>query len=113
MKRSQRHKLMKRCAERDGHWECHYCKCRLVPIDEIEKYVTRGSFVDSDGQLVEYWTLVLPPHLQYPTLDHKVPKSKGGKDNLGNLVLSCRSCNAKKGYRHSYQEFFQGIQVGI
>jgi len=30
------------------------------------------------------------------TLDHFIPKSKGGKDEFGNAVLACSSCNSKK-----------------
>lgn len=31
------------------------------------------------------------------TLDHVVPRVFGGKDELINLKLACRSCNARKG----------------
>ncbi len=31
------------------------------------------------------------------TLDHVVPKSKGGKSTWTNLVTACKHCNAKKG----------------
>lgn len=31
------------------------------------------------------------------TLDHLIPRSKGGKSNWTNLVTACKSCNAKKG----------------
>ncbi len=31
------------------------------------------------------------------TLDHKVPRSKGGTDHLDNLVLACGACNSAKG----------------
>uniref|UniRef100_A0A7S3K3Z1 HNH nuclease domain-containing protein n=1 Tax=Aureoumbra lagunensis TaxID=44058 RepID=A0A7S3K3Z1_9STRA len=30
------------------------------------------------------------------TLDHVLPRSKGGKSDWDNVVLACRSCNAKK-----------------
>jgi len=33
------------------------------------------------------------------TLDHVLPKSRGGKDTWENLVLSCSQCNSKKGNR--------------
>jgi 5-methylcytosine-specific restriction endonuclease McrA len=32
------------------------------------------------------------------TLDHVVPKSKGGKTSWENLVTACRKCNATKGH---------------
>lgn len=31
------------------------------------------------------------------TIDHIVPKSKGGQDTWENLVVACHSCNTKKG----------------
>lgn len=31
------------------------------------------------------------------TIDHVVPKSKGGSDDWTNLVVACSSCNTKKG----------------
>jgi 5-methylcytosine-specific restriction endonuclease McrA len=30
------------------------------------------------------------------TIDHFIPKSKGGGDDLNNLVTSCRDCNLEK-----------------
>ena len=33
------------------------------------------------------------------TLDHVIPRSKGGKTNWENCVASCRACNCKKGAR--------------
>jgi 5-methylcytosine-specific restriction endonuclease McrA len=33
------------------------------------------------------------------TLDHVVPKSRGGKSNWTNIVLACRKCNGKKDNR--------------
>ncbi|MGL1885952.1 MAG: HNH endonuclease [Reichenbachiella sp.] len=31
------------------------------------------------------------------TLDHLIPKSKGGRSTWNNLVTACQSCNSKKG----------------
>lgn len=33
------------------------------------------------------------------TVDHIVPRSKGGTDDLDNLVTACNPCNASKGAR--------------
>ncbi|MDK1021770.1 MAG: HNH endonuclease [Candidatus Hydrogenedentes bacterium] len=33
------------------------------------------------------------------TIDHVVPRSKGGYDSWGNLVLACVKCNVRKGNR--------------
>lgn len=39
-------------------------------------------------------------HLQW---EHLIPRSIGGPDNIDNLVLSCRTCNLKKGVRDPFQ----------
>lgn len=33
------------------------------------------------------------------TVDHIIPKSRGGKDTWDNLVTACVSCNNRKGNR--------------
>lgn len=32
-----------------------------------------------------------------PTVDHVIPKSKGGSNRASNLVTACRDCNESKG----------------
>ena len=31
------------------------------------------------------------------TMDHVVPKSKGGETSLANIIICCQNCNVKKG----------------
>lgn len=38
------------------------------------------------------------------TLDHVIPRTAGGTDELSNLLLCCKRCNNKKGSR-SYGEY--------
>jgi 5-methylcytosine-specific restriction endonuclease McrA len=59
--------------ERDGH-RCAYCDFKFEP-PRLE-----GEF------------LVGP----VPTVDHVVPRSRGGKSDAANLVTACTSCNASK-----------------
>lgn len=32
-----------------------------------------------------------------PTVDHVIPKSKGGRSSFSNTVIACRKCNERKG----------------
>lgn len=50
------------------------------------------------------------------TIDHVVPKAKGGSDEIDNLVPSCYQCNHKKaardydettGQKHPIQNFYE------
>ncbi len=62
------------------------------------------------------------------TLDHLVPKSRGGKSTWTNLVTACKRCNAKKGnntpeevsmklkrppFRPSYIMFLRSVSGGM
>ena len=44
------------------------------------------------------------------TLDHLVPKAKGGKTSWSNLVTACKSCNSKKG---NYSPEEAGLQLSF
>ena len=33
------------------------------------------------------------------TIDHIIPKQKGGKDSWENLIIACSPCNSRKGNR--------------
>lgn len=37
------------------------------------------------------------------TLEHIVPKTHGGTDELGNLAIACARCNSEKGLRHDHK----------
>lgn len=39
------------------------------------------------------------------TIDHKVPKIKGGSDNIENLQLAHQQCNQKKGCQYNDHDF--------
>ncbi len=41
-----------------------------------------------------------------PTIDHKIPIKKGGKEEKSNYVLACRDCNVIKGNK-TIEEFRQ------
>ena len=82
-------------AQRSG-WICGYCGCNLVPFGEDDKYcyLTNGKWVLVDGFFWSY-------------LDHKIPVARGGNNDIENMVLSCRSCNRRKG-KKTAEEFSKG-----
>jgi len=53
----------------------------------------------------------------YMTIDHIIPKSKGGKKNLENLRPLCRKCNGKRGNKPipglKYYKANNGIHIVI
>jgi 5-methylcytosine-specific restriction endonuclease McrA len=65
-------KLREAVYERDGH-KCVYCGCGFESREE-------------DGFLIG----------AFPTVDHDMPRCRGGKDTFSNLVTACVSCNAAK-----------------
>ena len=71
---------------------CFYCGVELLEYSEIVKETPLGigehGFMLLDVERGDYRTMA--------TVDHIIPRSKGGKDNLENLVPCCFSCNAKK-----------------
>lgn len=59
--------------KRDGH-KCTYCTTSLV----------KSGFTED-------------PTVPYLTVDHVVPRNKGGNNHMSNLTTSCQPCNANKG----------------
>lgn len=70
---------------------------RLLSYRHVPRYtraVSRKSILLRDGHRCQYClTKFLPGKL---TLDHVLPKSKGGKNTWENLVASCYPCNNAK-----------------
>lgn len=56
--------------------------------------LTRRNVVIRDERRCQYCNELVPFSEQ--TLDHIIPKSRGGKSTWENLVLACRSCNTFK-----------------
>lgn len=70
-------------AERDLGWMCAYCYRLLDPVVRYQ----------DDG----YGRLRAIQHPAMPCVDHVVPESRGGPHHIDNFVLSCKSCNSRKG----------------
>lgn len=87
-------------AERDGGWYCHYCRIPLIPLGQLHIY----GIPSGDGE-----SYFIPDDIRTCAADHIVAKSKGGGDQLDNLVLACDYCNSKKGAM-GYDAFVQKIR---
>lgn len=72
--------------ERDD-WKCRYCHRYLKEYyGEWKRHITLG----------EAWGRKYKMRFR-PTVDHVIPRSKGGGDQMSNLVTCCYLCNQRKG----------------
>jgi len=55
----------------------------------------RTNVIIRDKNRCQYCTKTFPT--EQLTVDHIIPKSRGGKNTWTNLVASCKKCNQKKG----------------
>jgi len=58
---------------------------------------TRKNVLKRDNYICQYCTKEFTS--SELTLDHIIPRSRGGKNTWKNLVASCKKCNQKKGNR--------------
>lgn len=72
--------------------ECHYCHEFIIE----SKHGIQNPF--NKYYLPHCWEI-----------DHIIPKSRGGSDNLSNLVPSCVDCNQSKGDKYEF-EFLEEVK---
>lgn len=63
-----------------------------IPYKKVS--MTRSNIFKRDGYACIYCGTT-----KDLTIDHVLPRSRGGKDTWENLVTACHSCNSKKGNR--------------
>ena len=63
-----------------------------VPHDTHRRKITRRAVFARDG-----WTCQYCGSRSNLTVDHVIPRSKGGGSNWENIVASCAPCNRRKG----------------
>lgn len=66
-----------------------------VRIPRLALQPTRSNILLRDEDTCQYCN----KRTRELTLDHVIPRSRGGQSTWENLVASCRSCNGKKGNR--------------
>jgi len=64
-----------------------------VPYTEVA--LTRKNLLHRDGYTCQYCGY----SGDLMTLDHIIPRSRGGQDTWENIVIACHRCNVKKGNR--------------
>jgi 5-methylcytosine-specific restriction endonuclease McrA len=103
---SKRYRELQALAERDGGWFCFYCQHPLADEQDpanfvLERYECPGGHFDvyPCNQGCNEPRLLLATGLRWAQRDHVLPRSRGGSDNLVNLVLACGDCNNRKGAR--------------
>ncbi|MCD6162162.1 MAG: HNH endonuclease [candidate division Zixibacteria bacterium] len=57
--------------------------------------LSRKNVIKRDGGICQYCGC----KVEHMTVDHVIPKIRGGKDVWENLVASCQKCNNRKGQR--------------
>ena len=87
---------IKRCKECVKQKRYPYRKHRGV-LDEIQGLVCFGCF--------EVFS-----HKRHLVIDHKIPQTGGGSDDLDNLQLLCSSCNSIKGHQGSMEDLRHALE---
>jgi 5-methylcytosine-specific restriction endonuclease McrA len=86
--------------EPDGVWRCYYCRIEVDKADEFPPFIdVRGDPFGFNEPAALDWTCSEQSDKPYPERDHVVPRSRGGSNDLSNLVLACQGCNVRKGAR--------------
>jgi len=65
-----------------------------VPRDTHKRKITRRAVFARDG-----WTCQYCGSRSNLTVDHVIPRSKGGRSSWDNIVAACAPCNRRKGDR--------------
>jgi 5-methylcytosine-specific restriction endonuclease McrA len=77
---------------------------RLLDFDRVPKqqlHLNRRNVLARDGHSCQYCGRQFPTHLL--SLDHVVPRSRGGMTTWENVVCACLACNVKKGGRTPHE----------
>ena len=69
-----------------------------IPRDPQRRKITRRAVFARDG-----WTCQYCGVRSSLTVDHVIPRSKGGSSSWDNIVASCAPCNRRKGDRLPHQ----------
>lgn len=125
MDKDKTRKVLLELRKRDGS-KCHYCNVDVQPVSDFEPYSIEGKPSIQAHRIISFspvtikvyfgWdnvlgqeggeaTLVYGDDIKVATVDHVIPRSKGGTDEMSNLVIACHSCNCSKQAHRDYKTF--------
>jgi 5-methylcytosine-specific restriction endonuclease McrA len=70
---------------------------RFVNVDFLRPICSRKNIILRDANICQYCTQEFAA--DDLTMDHVIPRAKGGEKSWKNIVASCKACNQKKGNR--------------
>ncbi len=72
-----------------------------VKVPHKKVILTRKNILIRDKNTCQYCGKVFPP--SELTIDHIIPRSKGGQTKWDNVVACCKKCNSKKGQKTPWE----------
>ena len=78
-------------------------------IPHQTRALSRKNILLRDRNSCQYCGIVLPAGEL--TLDHVLPRSRGGADSWENLVTACRLCNLRKGWKTPEEAMMRLLRV--
>jgi 5-methylcytosine-specific restriction endonuclease McrA len=87
---------------------------RLLTFDRLPKqrvHLSRRNVLARDGHECQYCGRHFPAHLL--SIDHVVPRSRGGETTWENVVCACLPCNVKKGGHTPYEARMKLVRIPV
>lgn len=87
---------------------------RLLTYDRLPKqkvHLSRRNVLARDDHLCQYCGRRFPTHLL--SIDHVVPRSRGGETTWENVVCACIACNVKKGGHTPYEAHMKLVRTPV
>jgi 5-methylcytosine-specific restriction endonuclease McrA len=87
---------------------------RLLEFDRLPKqklHLNRRNVLARDSHICQYCGRHFPTHLL--SIDHVLPRSRGGATTWENVVCACLTCNVKKGGRTPYEARMKLVQTPV
>jgi 5-methylcytosine-specific restriction endonuclease McrA len=87
---------------------------RLLRFDRLPKqrvHLSRRNVLARDGHECQYCGRRFPTHLL--SIDHVVPRSRGGETTWENVVCACLPCNVRKGGRTPYEAHMKLVHTPV